>query len=590
MDSDGVWAARAPDVPVGMVGDDMGKTGRRSARFYRMRAAFWALFALLLLVRAPTLVEPAGADQDLYAYVGQAIGRGEVPYRDAWDQKPPAIHYTYAVMYALWPHPSVVPATDLLVATLTALGLLVLGRRLAPGSWAGEVAAAALLVAGHPALTRLGGIRVRAQCEVFMALAIVVAFALVARRPAFASRFTVSGEAAAEVARAPVWRWWASGALLGVAITYKYNAAVYLLPLSALALLEHARAPATRPGPTWSNGVAPAAFHTRWVALRQSRRALFGLCGGATVVVALMLAWFAGHGALTDLLAATISYNLEYSGETYGGAVNPLRYLLTFPVRHARIDALWFLGGFGCLVLLVASRRHWRALVWVAWVGAACLSIAINGSRGLPQYFVQAQPALALALGLALAWLRPALRLRGSLVVWTLLVVGAWRVGTFPKVAEYFWHDWQYLTGQITFTDHLARFGARDSDDKYSALAVRELADYLSEHTRPEEPVLVFGFSPGALVQSSRASATRFFWSRPAIVGFNASDPAYATSGLLADLVRRPPALVALQRRDWDDSADSASFFLGEPRLRAWLEGGYQAVGELGNFLLWRSR
>jgi hypothetical protein len=556
-----------------------------------MRAAFWALFALLLLVRAPTLVEPAGADQDLYAYVGQAIGRGEVPYRDAWDQKPPAIHYTYAVMYALWPHPSVVPATDLLVATLTALGLLVLGRRLAPGSWAGEVAASALLIAGHPALTRLGGIRVRAQCEVFIALAMVLAFVLVARRPAFTGRGDVPGRADEGAGRASTWRWWVSGALLGVAITYKYNAAVYLLPLAALALLEHERAPTQRPGPIPLTTVAPTIIDTGLTVLvRHARSALLGLCGGATAVVAVMLAWFAAHGALGDFVAATISYNLQYSGETYGGAVNALRYLLTFPVRHASIDALWFLGGFGCLVLLAASRRHWRVVVWVAWVGAACLSIAINGSRGLPQYFVQAQPALALAVGLALAWLWPALRLRGSLVVWTVLVVGTWRVGTFPKVAEYFWHDWRYLTGQITFTDHLARFGARDSDDKYSALAVRELADYLSEHTRAGEPVLVFGFSPGALVQSSRTSATRFFWSRPAIVGFNATDPAYATSGLLADLARRPPALVALQRRDWDDSADSATFFLGEPRLRAWLEGGYQAVGELGNFLLWRSR
>ena len=44
----------------------------------------------------------------------------------------------------------------------------------------------------------------------------------------------------------------------------------------------------------------------------------------------------------------------------------------------------------------------------VVWVAAACLSIAINGSRGLPQYFVQANPALALAAG----W--------GGMLAWTL--------------------------------------------------------------------------------------------------------------------------------------------------------------------------
>ena len=83
-----------------------------------MRALFWGLFAALILVRVPTVAQPAGADQGLYAYVGQRILAGEMPYRDAWDQKPPAIHYTYAVMYALFPHDAIVPATDLIEEAL----------------------------------------------------------------------------------------------------------------------------------------------------------------------------------------------------------------------------------------------------------------------------------------------------------------------------------------------------------------------------------------------------------------------------------------------------------------------------------------
>jgi hypothetical protein len=61
-----------------------------------MRVLFWLLFCALVAVRVPSLAQPAGADQGLYAYVGQRILAGELPYRDAWDQKPPAIHYTYA--------------------------------------------------------------------------------------------------------------------------------------------------------------------------------------------------------------------------------------------------------------------------------------------------------------------------------------------------------------------------------------------------------------------------------------------------------------------------------------------------------------
>ncbi len=63
---------------------------------------FLALAGALLLLRLPAVVQPMGADQGLYAYVGDRILAGELPYRDAWDQKPPAIHFTYAAMRAIW--------------------------------------------------------------------------------------------------------------------------------------------------------------------------------------------------------------------------------------------------------------------------------------------------------------------------------------------------------------------------------------------------------------------------------------------------------------------------------------------------------
>ncbi len=47
-----------------------------------------ALVGALLLVRLPSLVQPMGPDQGLYAYVGERIRHGELADRDAWDQKP----------------------------------------------------------------------------------------------------------------------------------------------------------------------------------------------------------------------------------------------------------------------------------------------------------------------------------------------------------------------------------------------------------------------------------------------------------------------------------------------------------------------
>ena len=50
-----------------------------------MRWLFAVLAVALLLARLPSVVQPAGGDQGIYAYVGQSILRGEVPYRDALE-------------------------------------------------------------------------------------------------------------------------------------------------------------------------------------------------------------------------------------------------------------------------------------------------------------------------------------------------------------------------------------------------------------------------------------------------------------------------------------------------------------------------
>ena len=110
---------------------------------------------------------------------------------------------------------------------------------------------------------------------------------------------------------------------------------------------------------------------------------------GASCPLLLMLAVYGAAGALEDLYLATITYNLQYSGETYASRWHMVQYLVTFPVRQARLDSLWMLGGAGTALLLAWSGRHRPTTVATAWVAAACLGIAINGSRGLPQYFVQ---------------------------------------------------------------------------------------------------------------------------------------------------------------------------------------------------------
>lgn len=505
---------------------------------------FLALACALLAVRLPSLVQPMGADEGLYAYVGDRVLHGELPYRDAWDQKPPAIHLTYAAMRRLWPHAGVVPAADLAMAAASALLVWRLGAQLASPP-VGQAAALLLLFLSNPSFARLGGVSVRAQCETFIAAALTGAFVLLAgarRRPA-------------------AWRFLSAGVLFGAAVAFKYNAAVYL----------------------------GAGLGALWLWGRLTRQAVVATAIGGVVPLAAIGAWFAAGHAVRALYDATIAYNLRYSGETYAGPVHAATYLVTFPVRHARVDALWLVGGAGCAVLLLAAVRGRDRLVPVLWVAAACLSIAINGSRDLPQYFIQASPALALAAawGGAILWTRWRWV---NLAAVTIVAVGLWRVNDFPKLIDNTWHDAQYAAGRMSRVDHLARYGDR-ATRKYSALAMEELATVLRQRSAPNERVYVFGFSCGAYAEAGRASASRFFWSRPVIAGFNADRPGYGVSGLLDDLRERPPAVVALQQRDWyPDVDDSAHFFMANVPLAGWLRASYERVDGPAGFDVWVRR
>ena len=505
---------------------------------------FLALACVLLAVRLPSLVQPMGADQGLYAYVGERIGAGELPYRDAWDQKPPAIHLAYAAMRAAWPHDSAVPAADLLLAALVAVLLRDIGAALASRG-VGQAAALLFLLLSNPSFARLGGVAVRAQCETFIAAAVAGAFFLLVRGREGGATGKMLG----------------AGLLFGLAFAFKYNAAVYL-PAGVFALFVWKRA-------------APAA--------------LAALAIGFAVPSAALAAWLGAGGALSDLYDATIAYNLQYSGETYAGPLHMATYLLTFPIRHARIDALWLVGGGGCAVLLFAWSRVRGGLIVVAWVAAACLTIAINGSRELPQYFVQAGPPLALAGAWAgsILWNRRPMINAAAAVI---LAIAVWRVNDFPKLAANTRHDALYALGRIDRTQHLEIYGDR-AIRKFSALAVAELGEFMAARSAPDETVFVFGFSCGAYVHAGRASASRFFWSRPVIVGFNDGRPGYGASGLLDDLRRNAPAIVALQQRDWFPDVDnSAHFFMNTPALAGWLQSGYEPVGGPEGFEVWMKR
>jgi hypothetical protein len=217
----------------------------------------------------------------------------------------------------------------------------------------------------------------------------------------------------------------------------------------------------------------------------------------------------------------------------------------------------------------------------------------VNGSRGLPNYLVQADPPLALASAAGLALLAGSGRaVRAAVAV--LLLLSLWRVGAeqpawgmrlggIPEILENLRYDYRAFSGSIDRDAYVARFKGRKHDVEENETLVR----FIQQHTAPDERVLVFGFSGGSVGwKSGRQSASRFYWSRPVFIEFEAGRPGYGSAGLLEDLREHPPSIVALQRDEWE----SERLFLQTPPLQDWLESGYTLDHETAMFSVWRRR
>ena len=296
-------------------------------------------------LRLPSLVQPMGADQALYAYVGERILAGGLPYRDAWDQKPPAIHFLYAGLRAVWPRrcrrAGSRPRRGRRRRACCSIGSARLTGRRRNRRRRGACSSSCCRTRPSP---RLGGVRLRSQCETFIAVAVTAAHGpAAARGQAAAGRRTMIG----------------AGVLFGLAFAFKYNAAVFAVA-GVVALWLHRRltvrrSPQDRPPASCCRSL------TMPVDLRCRRRAAAALSTRRSL------------------------YNLAVLGRDLRGARSTsLRYLMTFPIERARVDALWTVGGAGCLLLLAGALGSAGApRARSSGSPPRALSIAINGSRGL---------------------------------------------------------------------------------------------------------------------------------------------------------------------------------------------------------------
>jgi 4-amino-4-deoxy-L-arabinose transferase-like glycosyltransferase len=521
--------------------------------------ALAAVAGLALLVRVPSIAEPLGIDQGLFASAARGLARGQVLYRDVWDQRPPGIVLTYLAAFRVfgWT-PASVAWIDILASAATTLLLVAAVRRLG-GAAMGLVAAVLYAALTMPAwLYRYGGLLERAASETL--IVVCVAFGAWC-----ATRLCRRSSAA-----------WASGfgLAMGAAAVIKPNAVVYLPALLAwVALYQEDRAPGA--------------------AQRQLVRTACIAVVASLIVPGLTAAWLWRHDVLRDAWIAVVDFNRAYLAERLtisGFAINFSKAVWL----RIKTDPLWLAGSVAALgavwELLRRKRLDPVAALAVLWGGAAALVILVNGARLFSTYFIQAMPPLAVlaAWGFADAARRSVIHRVFAAATAALMLVLLAQRGYFVKVYISARADLDQVIGRTDRAAYLQTFGGYANGRGYSARANAELAAYVRDHTAADDLIYLFGNNGSEVYFSAdRLTANRFL-RITYILPPKLDNPGFRFHTVIEELAARRPVYLIFERIDSDATMGGTLAALPQDPDVARLLEAYRIETRIEDFTLYR--
>jgi hypothetical protein len=576
-------------------------------------ATVW-LFAQILLYRY-------GRDQGIYACVADAVLRGGMPYRDAWDFKPPGIFVVYALTRALF------GSGQWCIRLVEVLGLasmtgafVVLARRFFRDGRIGLIAGV-LAALVHAQLEFWH----TAQPESFGGIFIVWAMVLATYEPAADDAHRGRKELFALVGCGALYA--AAGLLKppligGVAVSAVFvflrrrRSAPEARPALASASLG-APAAITIPSDTATfrsaDAVSPTAARTAhpslvgsaslrasfqdWV--RAAVSVLLPLTAGSVFTIALCALWFVAGGAWSALYETLFVFTPHYARLGWEGVSFPGLYYLAaeqWIVGYSSINAV---GLFAALLMRPVSAReregvlHTLGVVFIQLVGV-----------GMQRKFFPYHYGSTLPLGAFLAAL-------GAMKLWQAAVArGVAGVTSYGVIA------YIVLLGRTatrdTQTDFMDRcltrqawlLGTRSPSDRdamdgklYSVADVNyeanhRVAVFLREHLGPDETVFIWGFEPIIYDMADRRPASRYLYDVPQRVSWFRQE---AQDRLMADLSAHRPAAIVVEHHDVFpvvtgsllDSADSLRSF---PALARRLDEDYALEVTIEDFDVYMAR
>jgi hypothetical protein len=484
------------------------------ARRHGDRLILAGFILVIALLRLHTYNEPIDRDAADYLLNAENILKGHLLYVDIGDQKPPAIHLTFALAILLAGYgPGAMYLLGVTAAAGTVLFLYAAVLRATNGNVAAGLWAAAFWTVVSGSLVLEAN---QPNTEAFQNLCLVGAVAAALPPAGWRSDAPSTRRA---YARSFLW----CGVLIALGSMYKQ---VVLAP-GGLILAAHVLVPPP--------GVS-------------RRRALFAHAVPAGAIVVLtwagLFGYYAAIGHLADLKLLLFTLNKAYAGSPGGNLTVGLQPKLLMPDRLAiTIDALMGLAIVGGIAMLAAApaRRSVPAYTAAAFVAYAVgVEIAIAAAGTFFMHYYQLWLPLWCAVGaIAVLPLQSASMLQPQWL-WR-------RIGWIAPAATLAILIGTHAPNYALTPDQWSRRKYGDQFVQSKAVGLR-----IGGLLLPQECFYEWGNEQSLYVYSQRDVASTMVTGVLGVVGFNMNGPAgayvkrFAQTRLMADLARRQPELFVL--------------------------------------------
>jgi hypothetical protein len=505
------------------------------------------LFVYVALVAIGTLCWPLGRDQGIFAWIGDVILHGGVPYKDAWDVKGVLTYYTFALSQllfgrTLWG----IRAVDLIFLASTCVVLAKFMRHYCE-RWVVAIGIAYLAL-----FHMLRGYWATAQPDGWATMLVLCAGAIL-QLPEIPSRKKRI----------------IAGVLVGLASLYKIVFLIFLAPLAIACLRKD-----TGPLDLRIEKFAPVVL-------------------GTVGVIVASLVWLAAFGALGDFMQIQFEFNTGVHGKTFGWSPSMLTrrfagyfkwYVWAGPLIAAGFVTLW-----------VKHRDIFYTQL--TQLLAACVFVAIqNKYYSYHWHPVRFSLLVIFVFGISGTWefLRKRLDDAGGSreeMLRIAMVVGLCALAIFKGPAI----NREGISARILGTTSVVEY-YKDFKSVYNwsfrFVSNHEAVTYLIERTHEDDAVLVWGFEAMINYMADRRSPTRFGYNYPLVAKVKDRRELGYRTQFIQQLASDPPRYIVVGVGDQNSlmKRSSKNSIQSFPRFKAFMREHYALEGHVSGFEMWRRK